>query len=150
MKLTEHFSKWEFDSKDGAPMPTSVLENVKKVAQNLEVIRSYFGGKPIKINSGYRSPSHNASPSVKGKPNSQHLYGRAADIKISGVTPLELYTGILYLIAEGKISQGGLGLYNTFVHYDIRGHRARWNPSGKNISGLEAEIIASVKKKRQF
>jgi len=42
MKLTDNFSKKEFDSKDGAEMPPEVLENIKELALNLQVIRDYF------------------------------------------------------------------------------------------------------------
>jgi hypothetical protein len=55
MKLTNNFSKSEFDSKDGAEMPDDVLENVKKLAGYLQILRDHLG-KSIKINSGYRSP----------------------------------------------------------------------------------------------
>jgi hypothetical protein len=56
MKLTKNFSKLEFDSKDGAEMPNEVLENVKKLAGYLQILRDHLD-KSIKINSGYRSPS---------------------------------------------------------------------------------------------
>jgi uncharacterized protein YcbK (DUF882 family) len=50
----------------------------------------------------------------------------AADIKVKGLTPLEVYNAIEKLIADGKMKQGGLGLYRSWVHYDIRGVKARW------------------------
>jgi uncharacterized protein YcbK (DUF882 family) len=56
----------------------------------------------------------------------------AADIKVRGVTPREVHTTILRLIEEGKMEEGGLGLYETFVHFDVRGRRARWY--GSNVS----------------
>jgi hypothetical protein len=34
------------------------------------------------------------------------------------------------LIAQGKIIEGGVGIYPTFVHYDIRGTKARWSGTG--------------------
>jgi len=123
MKLTENFSKAEFDSKDGSQMPDDVLENVKLLAEQLQFLRDYLQ-KPIHINSGYRSPSHNTA--IGGSKTSQHLKGKAADIVINGMLPIEVYHLIAMLIDDGEISEGGLGLYNTFVHYDIRGNRARW------------------------
>jgi hypothetical protein len=54
MKLTSNFSKSEFDSKDGAEMPDDVLENVKIVAEQLQILRDVLN-VPIKINSAYRS-----------------------------------------------------------------------------------------------
>tara|TARA_R110000744_G_scaffold151974_2_gene265798 strand:+ start:511 stop:816 length:306 start_codon:yes stop_codon:yes gene_type:complete len=58
MKLTKNFSKSEFDCKSGEDMPSDVLENVKLLAVQLQAIRDYVG-KPIRINSAYRSKAHN-------------------------------------------------------------------------------------------
>ena len=86
------------------------------------------------FSSGYRSPVYNC---IKGgAKNSMHKTGGAADIRVSETIselPKALYKIILQLIIDGKIPQGGVGLYNTFVHYDIRGYKdpsieiARWN-----------------------
>ena len=122
-KLSKSFSIEEFNSKDGAEMPADVLENIKKLAKNLQVIRDEIG-KPIKINSAYRSPAHNKA--VGGVKNSMHVKGKAADIVVTGVTPTQLAAVIFKLIEQKKISQGGVGIYPNFVHYDIRGTKARW------------------------
>ena len=124
MELTKNFSKKEFDSKDGAKMPDNILVNVVKLACNLQRLRDVIG-KPIIINSGYRSPSHNAK--VGGSPNSQHLAGKAADIRVIGMKPYDLAQEINKLITAGEMMQGGLGIYDTFVHYDIRKKKARWD-----------------------
>jgi hypothetical protein len=50
----------------------------------------------------------------------------AADIKVKGLTPLEIYNAIEKLIADGKMKQGGLGLYRSWIHYDFRGTKVRW------------------------
>lgn len=123
MNLSPNFSIWEFASKDGAPFPLEVIRNLKKLADNLEVIRAEIG-KPIKINSGYRSPEHNAK--VGGVKDSLHLTGKASDIVVSRMNSFELGQVIERLIQQGKIKQGGLGIYPNFVHYDIRGIKARW------------------------
>lgn len=122
-KLTKNFSLNEFASADGAEFPADVIENLRQLAKNLQVIRDHYG-KPIKINSGWRSPAHNKS--VGGAKNSQHVQGKAADIKIDGVKPAQLGAEIEKLIEAKKIRQGGLGIYPNFVHYDIRGKKARW------------------------
>lgn len=124
MKLTKNFNKSEFDSKDGADMPENVLHNIQKLANQLQYIRDYLD-RPIKVNSGYRSPSHNKA--ISGSKNSQHVLGKAADIKAKGIPTNTLYALIEDLIDKGEILQGGLGLYNTFVHYDIRKTKARWD-----------------------
>ena len=124
MKLTAHFSKDEFDCTDGSEMPFEVLNNIIEVANNLEVLRAHFGA-PITINSAYRSPVYNRS--VGGAVNSQHLGGKAADVVIDGVTPDEVADAIDFLIEVGLMKEGGLGRYDTFTHYDIRGTKARWD-----------------------
>lgn len=122
-RLSKNFTLDEFASKDGAITPPDVLENLRNLAKNLQVIRDEIG-KPIKINSGYRSPEHNKS--VGGVKNSMHTKGKAADIHISGLTPNQIAAVIFMLIEQKKIKQGGVGIYPNFVHYDIRGTKARW------------------------
>lgn len=122
-RLSKNFTLDEFASKDGAQTPESVLENLRELAKNLQVLRDIVG-KPIKINSGYRSPEHNKS--VGGVKNSMHVQGKAADIVIEGLTPSQVAEQLEILIGSKRIKQGGLGIYPTFVHYDIRGKKARW------------------------
>ncbi len=123
MKLTKNFTRAEFDSKDGIMMPQNVLSNVQKLATNLQVLRDHIN-RPVTINSGYRTPEYNKK--VRGVSNSQHLFGTAADIRVQGMTPKQVYDVIETLIAQGKMKQGGLKAYPTFVHYDTRGTKARW------------------------
>ena len=123
MRLTKNFNLSEFDCKDGTEMPSELLTNVLELAENLQVLRD-FVGVPIKINSSYRSLSHNAK--INGSKSSQHLFAKAADIVIESKSPEQVANIIKVLISEGKMKQGGIGVYNTFTHYDIRGHKARW------------------------
>ena len=123
-QLTKNFNKREFNSKDGARMPNDVFLNVKELANNLQIIRNCINS-PMHINSGYRSPAHNKA--IGGVSNSQHLLGKASDITSRDYSPVQLYSIIEGLIEQGKISEGGLGIYNGFVHYDIRGTKARWD-----------------------
>lgn len=81
--------------------------------------------KPVTINSGYRSPGYNKK--VGGASKSQHLVAKAADIRVPGLLAIEVYNVILRLIEQGKMHNGGLGLYDTFVHYDVRATSARWD-----------------------
>ena len=116
MKLTKNFSKSEFECKDGSEMPNDVLDNVKLLATELQKIRDLYG-KPIRINSSYRSLNHNRT--IGSKDTSQHVKGTAADIAIDGIEPIELAYWIKFWIDEGLLKQGGVGIYNSFVHYDI-------------------------------
>lgn len=124
MKLTQNFNLNEFNCKDGIPVPQQFYPNVQELANNLQVLRDYLK-TPVAISgSGYRTPAHNKK--VGGAPKSMHLTASAADISAKGITPEELAKAIEHLIATGKMKQGGLGTYSTFVHYDIRGTKARW------------------------
>ena len=124
MKITKNFDLKEFACNDGTTVPDILLPNVIELAKNLQVIRDALG-KPVHINSGYRTVDYNKK--VGGVSNSQHVIAKAADITVSGLTPKEVHAVIEGLIAQGKVRQGGLGLYDTFVHYDVRGTKARWD-----------------------
>jgi uncharacterized protein YcbK (DUF882 family) len=103
-----------------------LLPNLQKLANNLQVLRDYLG-KPIHINAGFRPKWWEHLRGRSG--NSQHTLCKAADIRVDDLTPEEVANAIEYLISEGKMLQGGLGRYNTFVHYDIgfNGKRRRWD-----------------------
>ena len=122
--MTKNFKLKEFECKCGCDMPLEVYENIIKLASQLQFLRDYTG-RPITINSAYRCPEHNAK--VGGSKTSQHLLGKAADITTQSLKPAEVYALIEELIDMGHMLQGGLGLYDTFVHYDIRKTKARWN-----------------------
>jgi len=126
MKLTNNFSKSEFDCKSGEDMPSDVLENVKQLAVQLQAIRDYVG-KPIRINSAYRSKAHNKA--IGGVKTSQHILGKAADITIDTFTPDEVVSIIENMLTNemlGSFYIGGLGSYSTFTHVDTRDKKARW------------------------
>lgn len=112
--LSTHFKSSEFACK------CCGLEGVSEdLIDLLEDIRAVVE-KPVHINSGRRCEKHNHK--CGGKPLSQHLLGRAADIHVDGFTPKELAA-----IIERKFKPGGMGIYATFVHVDVRtGPHARW------------------------
>ena len=124
MQLSKNFSKSEFMCSCGCEMPKEVLNNVQKLANQLQIIRNKVN-VPITINSAYRCPKHNSI--IGGAKSSQHLQGKASDIVIEGYSNDDVADLIEELIASGDILQGGLGRYNTFTHYDIRKTKARWN-----------------------
>jgi uncharacterized protein YcbK (DUF882 family) len=123
MQITKNFKLSELEFSDA--IPPELVANATELLKNLQVIRDHFQ-RPIIIISGYRSPARNAA--VGGADKSQHLEAKAADIKIAGVPTEEIYNRIEKLIAQGLVKQGGLGKYikSGFVHYDIRGTKARW------------------------
>ena len=123
MNLSEHFTLDELN-KHKFDMPDEVLDNLKMLAVQLEIIRAHFNA-PVIINSGYRNLEYNRN--IGSKDTSQHVKGTAADIVVKDVSPDEVADAIEFLINTGMLKEGGVGRYNTFTHYDIRGTRARWN-----------------------
>lgn len=113
-----------FDCYDGTPVPKEYYSNVNDLIKQLKVLQNAIGGK-IKIVSGYRTPAHNLK--VGGVTNSQHLFGMGVDFRSNtNLTQTEIAKTIERLISEGKIKQGGIGIYPNYVHYDTRGTKARW------------------------
>lgn len=101
-----------------------LLGNLTKLARNLQVLRDHLK-QPVSINIAYRPEWYEASKGRSGR--SKHCLGKAADIRVEGFTPKEVAQEIENLINAGKMNDGGIGLYKTFVHYDIRaGKPARW------------------------
>jgi len=123
MKLTNNFSLSEFECKCGCKMPAFVEENIKELAENLQVLRNVVG--KLDLTNAYRCKEHNAD--VGGSTNSQHLKGKAADIKSKDFSSSEIATIADDLMKSEKFKIGGVGIYNTFTHVDIRGTRARWS-----------------------
>lgn len=113
-QLSDHFHAREF----GCTGETAIFVG-QELLEVLEDIRDHFG-RPVYINSGYRNKKHNAE--VGGEYDSQHLLGIAADIRVEGWTPQEVYNYLDKLYPETY----GLGLYSNFVHIDTRYTKARW------------------------
>lgn len=121
--LAPNFQVREFASHDG----DDIVWLDDELPELLQQIRDHFKA-PVTINSGYRSPAHNAA--VGGVKNSQHTLGTAADIVVRGVSPLEVAQYAEHLMPD----RGGIGVYKDFTHVDVRAVRARWdNRSGKEV-----------------
>ena len=117
-----HFNWGEFTKNlSRVPQNEIVINQIARLAYYLEDIRSLFGNPTIIINSGYRPPAINSA--VGGASNSQHLYGAAADIVVSGIKPSEVYIRL----NSWHGSKGGLASSSSFTHVDLRGYRARWS-----------------------
>ena len=115
-KLSANFKVEEFACSDGSD-PIFIAP---KLVTILQKIRNHFG-KPVIINSAYRTVSKNKA--VGGVTRSQHLYGTAADIHIVGITPKEIAKYAETLLP----TSGGIGIYSTFTHIDVREVKSRWN-----------------------
>lgn len=116
-RLSPHFRVKEFHSQRD-PCDDVIVD--ERLLHLLENIRNHIG-KPVRINSGYRSPEYNARLK-NASPRSQHCNGKAADIWVEGVTPQQISE-----IAECYLgSSGGIGIYKNFTHVDVRTSYARW------------------------
>ncbi len=122
-QLTTNWNIREFACHDGTGVPYNLLDNARELAENLQVLRDHIG-KPIHCISGYRNPTYNKR--IGGAKRSYHMKAMAADIKVKGMTPTEVKAVIVELMNEGKMKAGGIGVYRTFTHVDIRGRKARW------------------------
>lgn len=131
-KLSANFSVREFACNDGSDEVKIDLALVTL----LQKIRDHFK-KPVKINSAYRTPSHNKK--IGGSPNSQHMLGKAADIKIVGVEPIDVAR-----YAE-LIGAKGVGVYPTFTHIDTRQLKTCWKNDGKSNNGVSSFLPALKK-----
>jgi zinc D-Ala-D-Ala carboxypeptidase len=97
MQLSEHFSLEELTATshrqfDNTPNATE-MANLTRLAATLEQVKTLLGGKPVMINSGFRSKQVNDS--VGSKDTSQHRIGCAADIRVPGMTPNEVVKAII-------------------------------------------------------
>jgi len=97
MNLSEHFTLEELTATshrqfDNTPNATEIA-NLTRLAATLEQVKTLLGGKPVMINSGFRSKAVNDS--VGSRDTSQHRIGAAADIRVPGMTPNEVVQAII-------------------------------------------------------
>ncbi len=114
-----YFKSEEFDSPD-AP-GSGATEINKHLVVVLDKVRKDYG-KPIRINSAYRTRKHNEK--VGGVSNSQHRKGNAADLHIGTQADGDRLEELFILYAGDSC---GIGRYNTFIHLDVRPSKARWD-----------------------
>jgi uncharacterized protein YcbK (DUF882 family) len=127
--LTNSFSLRDFRDKETnpeTPVPRQYHANVRKLAENLQVLRDHLN-QPVYVNCGYRTPESNARYKRRAA-KSQHLVAAAADIHVKGMSTADLYDTIKKLIDEKKMHDGGLMYYPLFIHYDVR--NGSWRSPG--------------------
>ena len=136
MILTPHFTLEELTATqhrtlDNTPN-SSEINNLRRLAEMLEEVKTLLDGKPIMINSGFRSKAVNDA--VGSKDSSQHRVGCAADIRVPGLTPDQVVKAIIgSSIAFDQIIRE----FDSWTHISVPN-----NPSG--IPRKQALIIDKV------
>jgi zinc D-Ala-D-Ala carboxypeptidase len=125
MNLTEHFTLQELthtDHREFSNEPNeSETENLKRLAAFLEEVKTVLGGKPIMVNSAFRSKAVNDA--VGSKDTSQHRIGCAADIRVPGMTPDEVVRAVI---------ASGIGYDQIIREFDRWTHISVPNTAGGN------------------
>lgn len=121
-----HLTWAELACKDEARTPypaewRAAPDRLPRLVEAFEALRALVGA-PLVVDSGYRTPAHNASVPRAAK-RSQHMEGRALDL----VPPDGWTVARLREAAESIDLITGIGTYATFLHIDVRpGRRVRW------------------------
>ena len=121
MNLSEHFTLEELTHTDhreleNTPNETE-LANLKRLAEFLEGVKTVLGGKPIMVNSAFRSKAVNDA--VGSKDTSQHRVGCAADLRVPSMTPDEVVKAI---IASGIGYDQVIKEFDRWTHISIPNH----------------------------
>ena len=118
MNLTEHFTLAELTHTDHREFDNtpneSELSNIRRLAEFLEQVKTVLGGKPIMVNSAFRSKQVNDA--VGSKDSSQHRIGCAADIRVPAMTPDEVVKAI---IASDLGYDQVIREFNAWTHISI-------------------------------
>lgn len=128
-RLSKNFVVEEFDCHDGTKVPKRDYDGLEYLCKTfLEPLRKDFGS--VHINSGFRTKSYNAR--IGGASQSYHVYtihdgnDQAADITCKKGRPSDWHAKLNRIRSARRGGKGGLGLYSSFVHVDIRDYKADW------------------------
>ena len=121
MNLTPNFTLDELTASESAERngwdntPTDAeLENLKRLADMLEQVKVVLGGKPIMINSAFRSKKVNDA--VGSRDTSQHRIGCAADLRVPGMTPDEV---VRKVVASGIAFDQIIREFDRWTHISV-------------------------------
>jgi uncharacterized protein YcbK (DUF882 family) len=117
--VTPHLSWAELGCHDGEPYPAE-WRDTRAVTLGIEFeeVRRDCGDRPITVSSGYRTPRWNVL--VGGARHSQHVQGRAIDMRTPGGMLLDDFAVIVLGVARNRGVIRGVGVYPWGVHMDIR------------------------------
>jgi hypothetical protein len=124
MNLTEHFTLDELTHTDHRELDNTPndaeLENLKRLAEFLEQVKTVLDGKPIMVNSAFRSKQVNDA--VGSKDTSQHRIGCAADIRVPSMTPDQVVRAV---IASDLAFDQVIREFDRWTHISIPNEPAR-------------------------
>ena len=141
MNLTEHFTLEELTHTDHRELSNepneSETENLKRLANFLEQVKTVLGGKPIMVNSAFRSKAVNDA--VGSKDSSQHRIACAADIRVPGMTPDEVVKAV---IASGIGYDQIIREFDRWTHISV--------PNTKDMTPRRQALIIDKSGTRQY
>jgi hypothetical protein len=116
--MTPHFTLEELTHTDHRELDNtpneSEIANIQRLAEFLEQVKEVLGGKPIMVNSAFRSKAVNDA--VGSKDTSQHRIGCAADIRVPAMTPDQVVRAI---IASGLPYDQVIREFDRWTHVSI-------------------------------
>ena len=118
MNLSDHFTLEELTVTDHRSLDNTPnageIENLRRLAVFLELVKERLGGRPIMVNSAFRSKAVNDA--VGSKDTSQHRLGCAADIRVPGMTPDAVVRAVL---ASGLAYDQVIREFDRWTHLSI-------------------------------
>jgi uncharacterized protein YcbK (DUF882 family) len=128
-RLSKHFVVEEFDCHDGTKVKQRDYNGLEYLCRTyLEPLRKKYGS--VTVHSGYRTRAYNAK--VGGASNSFHIYtihdgnDQAVDVSCRRGGPRQWHRTLNAIRRSKRNGKGGLGLYSTFCHVDLRDYKADW------------------------
>ena len=141
MNLTPHFTLEELTHTDHREFDNTPneheLENLKRLAAFLEELKTVLGGKPIMVNSAFRSKQVNDA--VGSKDTSQHRIGCAADIRVPSMTPDEVVKAV---IASGLGYDQVIREFDRWTHVSI--------PNNLSVAPRKSKLIIDKQGTRPY
>ena len=141
MNITPHFTLAELthtDHREFDNTPNEAeLANIKRLAEFLEQVKTVLGGKPIMVNSAFRSKAVNDA--VGSKDTSQHRIGCAADFRVPGMMPDQVVKAI---IAANLPYDQIIREFNSWTHISI--------PNTPNAKPRKQALIIDKSGTRQY
>jgi uncharacterized protein YcbK (DUF882 family) len=141
MQLSEHFTFEELTHTDHREFDNTPnveeTENLTRLAEFLEQVKEVLGGKPIMVNSAFRSEAVNNA--VGSRNTSQHRIGCAADIRVPGMTPDEVVKAV---IASGIGYDQIIREFDRWTHISV--------PNTKDMTPRRQALIIDKQGTRSF